>query len=521
MATGGSSAAPAGRPAPWLPPGALDPVDFVRIAENGFGDGLNSYAHSMAWFRGHLYVGTSRGTLAMVRANQPPPAFTAWPIKTPGNVYDLDRRAQIWRYSPDEDRWELAFISPMITGRTGETVARDIGYRGMSVGQAADDPEPALYVCTWSSSKGLAPGIMRSRDGVTFEDLPAPFARDPSINTFRTLEFFKGRFYTTPTGRTAGYGLAAECVAEVPVVYTTETPSGGDWVEASTPGFGDRGNLTIFEMTQFNGCLYAATLNPEHGFQIWKTRGEGPPPHEWTLVVADGAGRGNLNEAAASLCPFKDALYVGTGVVNGGYDRTRRVGPAASELIRIHPDDSWDLVVGAPRQTPTGFKHPISGLGPGFDRLFNGYFWRMAVHDGWLYLGTYNWAVLLPFLPLDAWPEAGKELFEWVGLDNLVANDGGFDLWRTWDGVDWTCVTGNGFDNQYNWGIRTMVSTAHGLFVGTANPFGPEVAVRTAEGWTYEPNPRGGLEVWLGRSTAGPGGIPSGVAARTNHRRNA
>ena len=35
--------------------------DFKRVAYGGFGDGQNAYAHSMAWFDGHLYVGTTRG----------------------------------------------------------------------------------------------------------------------------------------------------------------------------------------------------------------------------------------------------------------------------------------------------------------------------------------------------------------------------------------------------------------------------------------------------------------------------
>jgi hypothetical protein len=53
--------------------------------------------------------------------------------------------------------------------------------------------------------------------------------------------------------------------------------------------------------------------------------------------------------------------------------------------------------------------------------------------------------------------------------------------------------------NSYNYGIRNLVSTEHGLFLGTANPFGPRVAVRRDNGWTYEDNAQGGLEVWLGK----------------------
>jgi len=57
-------------------------------------------------------------------------------------------------------------------------------------------------------------------------------------------------------------------------------------------------------------------------------------------------------------------------------------------------------------------------------------------------------------------------------------------------------VTTRGFGNPYNYGARTMISTPCGLFVGTANPFGPKVAVQLPARWMYVPNPRGGAEVW-------------------------
>jgi SAM-dependent methyltransferase len=83
-------------------------------------------------------------------------------------------------------------------------------------------------------------------------------------------------------------------------------------------------------------------------------------------------------------------------------------------------------------------------------------------------------------------------------MEALIDRRGGFDLWRTRDGVRWYGVTRNGFGNPFNLGGRTMVSTPHGLFIGTANLFGPQVAVRRAAGWRFEPNPLGGAEVWLG-----------------------
>src|SRR5262249_34078859 len=79
----------------------------------------------------------------------------------------------------------------------------------------------------------------------------------------------------------------------------------------------------------------------------------------------------------------------------------------------------------------------------------------------------------------------------------IIADTGGFDLWRTRDGRRWIPLTRTGFGNPYNFGGRTMVSTPVGLFLGSANPFGPEVAERTSSGWEYRPNPQGGLEILL------------------------
>jgi hypothetical protein len=65
-----------------------------------------------------------------------------------------------------------------------------------------------------------------------------------------------------------------------------------------------------------------------------------------------------LNQEAVSMIGFADALYIGTGIQNGGYDWRNKIGPAAAEIIRLNPDGSWDIVVGNPRLG----KQPVSGL---------------------------------------------------------------------------------------------------------------------------------------------------------------
>jgi hypothetical protein len=125
----------------------------------------------------------------------------------------------------------------------------------------------------------------------------------------------------------------------------------------------------------------------------------------------------------------------------------------------------------------------------------------MAVHHNSLYLGTYKWAVMLPWLKSERWPNWLRQAIGRVGVDEIAHSAGGFDLWRSSNGTHWQPITRNGFNNPYNYGVRTLLSTPHGLFVGTANPFGPDVAVRSGDNWQYRPNHKSGLEIWLGSKT--------------------
>ena len=477
-------------------PGSLAEADFRLTCDNGFGDGWNHYAHSMAWFRGRLYVGTSRGSMAALRLSTPTPRLYPWPILAPDDLYDIDRRAQIWAYTPETDIWERVFRAPVVHGTNGrDDVPSYIGLRGMAVYQDAGDAAPCLYVTTWSPHTAHSPDLLRSEDGRHFAPVPRPpFA--PTVRAFRTLQPFQQRVHISPTASGTAKGFLQDISSEA-VIYANDDLRTDRWVAVSEEGFGNPDNVTVFEMAEYDGHLYGGTINPSTGGELWKTRG-GQAPYHWKPVITRGAGRGQLNEAAATICEFKGALYVAYGIINGGYHRGAKVGPAAAEVIRVWPDDSWELLVGAARTTEQGLKYPLSGLGPGFDSLFNGYVWRMCVHDGWLYAGTLNWTNTMPYLPIGFWPEDVLALVRRWGTENLLSRYGGAELWRTHDGVHWEPVTRSGFGNKFNWGFRTLASTPHGLFVGTANPFAPNVAVRREGKWCYIDNPRGGCEIWLG-----------------------
>ncbi|HKY92757.1 MAG TPA: hypothetical protein VJM11_17030 [Nevskiaceae bacterium] len=484
-----------------MPKHGLVESDFRLTCLSGFGDGWNHYAHSMAWFQDKLYVGTTRATMAFLKINAPVPNYRPWPVECPDDIYALDRRAEIWEYTPETDTWVLAFRAPFVKDATGVDVPRFIGYRGMTVFQGKSDTKPCLYVSTWAPQRAGTAELLRTEDGREFIQCPRP-PWDKSIRAFRSLQIFNGRVHTSPTasGRTTGF--AQDSLSSDPTIYATDDPLKGNWVRASEPGFGNPANLTVFEMEAFNGHLYGGTVNAQTGFEIWKTKGGDTAPYHWTRVIGDGSGRGILGEAVGSFCEFKGALYAGTGVLNGGFHRAMRIGPAAAELIRIFPDDSWEMVVGESRIVDGRVQYPLSGFSAGYDNLFNGYFWRQCVHQGHLYVGTLCWANLLPYLPAFSWPDDIHQLMQKWGWDNIVRRFGGFELWRTADGIHWEPVTRNGFGNKYNWGVRNFMSTKFGLFVGTTNPFGPTVAVERNGEWTYVPNARGGCEVWLGAPAA-------------------
>lgn len=470
-------------------------ADFTQVAENGFGDGHNTYPHSMAWYKGRLYVGTSRANFCMLKVYSQM-KVSVWPVDCPDDIYQLDRRAQIWQYTPATHQWQMVYRSPLVPStdpQEDQPVARDTGYRGMAVFQGESDSEPALYIASWTPRKGPGPLILRTTDGLNFTPVSEYGIIGLDITSVRLLIPFKNRLFFAPTSARGGQANASN----IPNIYESADPAQGQWRLINIPGFGDPHNSTIFELCPCGDYLYAGTHN-DQGCQVWRSTCEGSPPYHWEKVLDKGGGRGGLNQITGSMKEFKGYLYVGTGIQNGGYDIKNNIGPAASELIRIAPDKSWDLIVGDARSTAQGYKWPLSGLSAGFGNVFNGYFWRMGVHEGWLYLGTFDSSVFLRWKPIETWPEKIQRIIKKVGVESIIGHQGGFDLWRTYDGENWLPVSRRGFDNPYNFGIRNLVSTPEGLFVGTTNAFGPRIAVKHGEAWVYEDNPRGGLEVWLG-----------------------
>jgi hypothetical protein len=125
----------------------------------------------------------------------------------------------------------------------------------------------------------------------------------------------------------------------------------------------------------------------------------------------------------------------------------------------------------------------------------------MCEHDGWLYLTTYNWSIFLAYANRDSWPEPLCDIVNSLGAQFLIDNGGGA-VFRSFDGENWVNVTDDGFENAFNIGMREMVSTPGGLFVSSANPFGP--LLNPPDGDRPILNRQGGCEVFLGRRPVDP-----------------
>jgi hypothetical protein len=433
-------------------------LNFEQVAEPGFDDlGRARYADSawsMRYFQadgassGYLYVGTDNNilglTMAALRGRKG--GDTDLPVQPP----------QLRRYRPDlgPQTWEVV----LDYADHEQAPYLNEGFRSMGIYKSKADGRSYLYAGTmaahnpevWRSAKG-EPGSWEKV--FTFPDVP-----ESKIGSIRGMVAHDdGLLYmsTTRSGDILPGGVGQ--------IWATD---GITFTRVITDGFGTPDNGGITSLASFNGCLYAGTYNPATGYEVWKLRCvsdlEAPPQP----VIRGGAGQPH-NEAVMSLRPFKDHLYLGTGIPLG-FNPITRHGPRGCSVIRISPDDTWEVVVGQ--------KHsePLSEYRAGFGWYLNVYCWYMKEHQNHLYLGTWDVSRTIAFLGQDV--ESVAPPFKPL-LDELVARPQdwgspmGGDLYRTADGVHWQPVFLDGLGNPDNHGIRTLETTPEGLFVGTENPF--------------------------------------------------
>jgi hypothetical protein len=466
--------------APALPAAKDRPLwegDFYRAAPRGFGEVANGWAQSMTWWKDHLYVGTGRQGactalfsiwrfVATLLGQEFADTWLPYPPRDPdlfcaADGADLLLQAEIWRWSPVTDTWLRVFQSPNDldnpgTGppappRVGKKLPYEITFRGMTA-HAEPNGTSALYAfgvnatVMWDRNQLPPPRVLRSTDGLNFIPIPqtpgtflGDFPFNPDHSSFRSPVSHEGKLFVL-SGPVFGQGT----------LIGSADPARGDdaWFLGSPP------ELMFYEMASFNGWLYLGTFNPfGNGYSVVKTRTEGPPPYTFVTVVPGGAFLPERpSKSVVSMHVNGGRLYVGTG--------------SQTELIRINPDDTWDLLVGPPRQVPrpnggTEWKYPLSGLDAGFGQSLNDHAWQMDTIDERLYIGTFNASLASYYDPVSG---------------PLLQHNMGAHLYQTRDGWYYNAVTTNGFADpsdpdggRYDYGIRTMAVTPHGVFMGTVN----------------------------------------------------
>jgi len=477
--------------------------EFVMISEGGFGDPQNNYAWSVAEFNGDVYVGTGRNipyfvaqamkaqgkfpanwTLSFLTSpsGSPPPPLVL-PNHTPPSQEDViawsnDMRGEIWRYSGGS--WERVHqASTFVNPANGYTYPEGIGYRAITTFSDANGTK-AIY-----TGVGFGFGrilVLQSIDGETW--VPVNTSSIPSRDT-RAMISHNGRLYVG-----TGEGI-----------YATDSPSPyeDNWVKVA--------DFQTASLASFNGYLYAGTGNPigpseTNGFEIWRSTSGSPEcPDDWVKVVSGGAGDA-WNVLAGTIREHDGDLYVGSMNLPFG---TGTEGVKGFDLIRLDSEDTWDLIVGnyQPKIPTDPRGPPLSGWPSGFANPFNLYAWSIEEYEGDLYIGSFDifsFARFIDEIPggteilmaalesLEGGTQSGGfsdelEALRDLGLAHMEEEDialiiklmgihfGGADLWRSPDGVTWVPMNLNGLGDPDNYGLRTMLATDEGMFIGTANPF--------------------------------------------------
>ncbi len=435
---------------------------FQAVAASGLGDPANSGATAMQWFKGDLYVGTSRSsscvTLATLASQLPVNLYPFIGPNCPPDAADLPLAAEIWRYRPTTGQWDRVYQSPVdvpvrdLLGRPKFT-ARDIAFRSMAVVQESGGQE-ALYAGGMSAAPVFpavfaamkdppAPRLLRTLDGSNWQAVPqtaGTFLGDLGKGlpgsavkpvVFDALVGYRGRLFAA----------AGDFFGNNAILASTDPASGDDAWKLASPL---PEAFPVSALAVYNDFLYCAVAGRQgQPYRIFKADAASAAPLDFSLVLTGGSTEPGAATSlrAMSLVEFRGRLYVGTGT--------------PPELVRIDADDTWELLIGQPRMTEDGLKRPLSGVSLGLGSAFSAQFRALAAHEGKLYLGTSDWSSVL-----DVYPPLG----------DLVQYEYGFDLFRSDDGFSWAHVTRNGFAVDRQPIARTIQSTPAGLFVGSASP---------------------------------------------------
>jgi len=236
---------------------------------------------------------------------------------------------------------------------------------------------------------------------------------------------------------------------------------GTTWNLVAPNGLGNPNNAGFTTFTSFNGMLYAATLNPSDGAEIWRssTGNSG----SWQRVTSQGLGGGSAYFIVTSLTTFKGQLYAGVEATAG----------TGAQVWRSSNGTTWTLVsdngFGDTNNYQTGSSVVYRGqlymttrndvTGSQLWRSSNGINWVQVVGDGFGDINNYKIESLTTF-----------DGALYAAANNWVT---GVQLWRSTDGINWTQINVDGFGDSGHfvslWSNGTVVFNGNFLIDAESN----------------------------------------------------
>ena len=171
-----------------------------------------------------------------------------------------------------------------------------------------------------------------------------------------------------------------------PTLWWSEDPCEERWRTIAGSPFDDSAQAMITHLIAWRGQLYVAVASAERGLQLWRAglTTEGVVD-DWHCVLRDGAGRYTGNREALALTVWHDQLYLAAGRTGQTAANAR---PLGVELLRVDPEDHWEILAGGVRFTPEGLKAPLASIGPGFGDPAYVNLLGLFGHRGALYVAT-------------------------------------------------------------------------------------------------------------------------------------
>lgn len=276
------------------------------------------------------------------------------------------------------------------------------------------------------------------------------------------------------------------------------------WETAFDPGpYMSDGDYLIMSVEEFKENLYIVAAGmDDQGGQVFRS----PDGKNWEAVTEAGFGLGAVEDVCApnyydtswDMVVFQGKLYLLP------YEQTCYLRPGL--IMRTSDGVNWETVVTA---EDLGFILPVDDL------TFYGQFHKLGVFKGMLYanLDFYDpeveFTTSIIFRSPNGDPGTWEEVMDFPGWNYpgtfhvykgalYVASDGVLSppdevpapeqIWRTFDGLNWEMVVGNGFGNPGSDGLGAFADYKGYLYVGAeSGEEGGAQIWRSKDGLAWEP----------------------------------